>query len=170
MALLMWTSRRILKELTDTSLRKKILTAFWRYAEPHSKLLASHQLAQVLHFRSETLKKMANDKKAELLASRIGAPEFDQFLEMALMNYHTHEKGEMMAAFLDRWSIPHDKGSIEAEEYARPTAEQVRAAVNELESQYDRRDIAVYLASAGLLMDEEWRAGVWPVADELAAR
>src|SRR5687768_14443984 len=155
----MWTSRRILKELTDTNLRKKILTAFWRYAEPHSKLLASHQLAQALHFRDETLRKMPNEKKAELLASRIGAPEFDQFLEMALMNYHTHEKGEMMAAFLDRWGIPHESGSIEAEEYERPTEEQVRSVVTELQSQYDRKEIAIYLASAGLLMDDGWRAG-----------
>ena len=163
----MWTARRIFKELTDAALRKRILTAFWRYAEPSSRLLATHQLAQALRFRDETLKKMPADKKAELLASRIGAPEFDQFLEMALMQYHTREKAEMMAAFLDRWSIPHEKGSIEADEYARPTAEQVRVAVTELEPQYARQDVALYLASAGLLMDDAWRDGVWPVADEL---
>lgn len=165
----MWTSRRILKELADASLRKKILTAFWRYAEPHSKLLASHQLAQALHFRDETMRKMPNEKKAELLASRIGVPDFDQFLELALMSYHTHEKSEMLAAFLDKWGIPHESGSIEADEYPRPTPEQVRSAVADLGAQYDRKDMALYLASAGLLMDEEWRAGVWPVADELSA-
>ena len=145
-----------------------MLTAFWRYAEPSSRLLATHQLAQALRFRDETLKKMPADKKAELLASRVGAPEFDQFLEIALMQYHTREKPDMMAAFLDRWSIPHQNGSIEADEYARPTAEQVRSAVAELESQYSRQDIALYLASAGLLMDDAWRDGVWPVAEELA--
>lgn len=162
----MWTARRILKELTDSSLRKKILTAFWRYAEPHSKLLATHHLAQAMRFRDETLKKMPNEKKAELLASRVGAPEFDQFLEMALMQYHTHEKNEMMGTFLDRWQIPHENGSIEADDYKRPTADDVRSAVGEL-SQFDRKDVAVYLASAGLLMDDEWRAAVWPVAEEL---
>jgi hypothetical protein len=164
----MWTARRILKELTDTNLRKKILTAFWRYAEPHSKLLATHQLAQAMRFRDETLKKMPNEKKAELLASRVGSPEFDQFLEMALMQYHTHEKTEMMSVFLDRWAIPHENGSIEADEYKRPTAEDVRSAVAEL-TQFEKKDVAVYLASAGLLMDDEWRAGVWPVAEEMAS-
>lgn len=164
----MWTARRILKELTDSSLRKKILTAFWRHAEPHSKLLATHQLAQAMHFRDETLKKMPNEKKAELLASRIGSPEFDQFLEMALMQYHTHEKTDMMATFLDRWQIPHENGSIEADDYKRPTADEVRSAVGDL-SQFDRKDVAVYLASAGLLMDDEWRSAVWPVADELSS-
>ena len=165
----MWTARRILKELTDSHLRKKILTAFWRHAEPHSKLLATHQLAQAMHFRDETLKKMPNEKKAELLASRIGSPEFDQFLEMALMQYHTHEMNEMMATFLDRWAIPHENGSIEAEEYKRPSTDEVRSAVAEL-SQFDPKDVAVYLAAAGLLMDDAWREAVWPVADELKSQ
>lgn len=166
----MWTARRILKELTDTDLRKEILGAFWRYAEPSSRLLAAHQLAQAMRFRDETIRKMPPEKKAELLASRIGSAEFEQFFEMALMQYHTRHRSEMMAAFLDRWNIPHENGSIEAEDYARPTAEQVRAAVADLESQYERRDVALYLASAGLLMDDAWREATWPVAEEIAAR
>ena len=165
----MWNSRRILKELADTDRRKRILTAFWKHAEPASKLLAAAYLAKVLHFREETLKKMPAEKKADLLASRIGAPEFDQFLEAALLQYHTHEVNDMMAAFLDRWSVPHTNGSIEAEaeDYTPPNAEQVRAAVRELEGTYNRRDIALYLASAGLLMGDAWLEATWPVVDEL---
>lgn len=165
----MWTARRILKELTDTGRRRRVLTAFWRYAEPHSKLLAAAHLAQALHFREETLRRMPPEKKADLLASRIGVPEFDQFFEAALMNYHTHHQNEMMSAFLDRWNVPHVNGSIEAEDYPVPKAEEIRAAVAELEGTYDRRDIALYLASAGLLMSEEWRQAAWPVVDELMA-
>ncbi|HUP49695.1 MAG TPA: hypothetical protein VNA04_12990 [Thermoanaerobaculia bacterium] len=165
----MWTARRIMKELADPGLRRRILIAFWRHAEPSSKLLVTAQLAQALHFRDATLRKLPVEKKADLLASRIGDPDFDQFLEIALMQYHTHEKNAMMAAFLDRWGIQHQNGSIEAEDYPRPTPEQVRAAAGELEPQYDRKDIALYLAAAGLLMDEGWRAAVWPVVDEIAA-
>ena len=163
----MWTARRILKELTDADLRKRVLSAFWRYAEPHSKLLATAHLAKALHFRDETLKKMPLEKKAELLGSRVGSPDFEEFFEMALMQHHTHEKNDMMAEFLDRWSIPHDKGTIEGDDYKRPTAEQVRSAANELTSKYDRREVALYLAAAGLLMDDEWRAATWPVVDEM---
>jgi hypothetical protein len=165
----MWTARRIFKELVDADRRKKILSDFWRYAEPNSKAVATAQLARALHFRDETLRKLPVEKKAELLGSRIGAAEFEEHLELALMQYHTHEANEMMAAFLDRWGVPHVNGSIEAEDYTAPTAEQVRDAVRELSGTYDKRDIALYLASAGLLMTEQWRDATWPVVDELAS-
>lgn len=161
----MWTARRILKELVDAGKRRTILAAFWKYAEPQSKLMAQMQLAKALHFRDETIRKMPPEKKADLLASRIGVPEFDQFLEMALMQHHTHEKNALMAAFLDRWNVPHENGSIDSDDYTPPTADQVRAAVQELG--LDRDDVRLYLATAGLLMSEEWRNSTWPVVEEM---
>ena len=166
----MWPARRIIKELVDPDQRKQILAAFWRHGEPASKIMATAQLAKVLHFREETLRKMPIEKKAELLAARAAQPEFEQYVEMGLMQHHTHEKNEMMAAFLDRWNVPHVNGAIEAEDYTTPTADQVRSAVAELEGTYDRRDIALYLAAAGLLMSEAWRDATWPVVDELTAK
>ena len=163
----MWDLRRIFKELLDPEQRRRVLAAFWRHGDAQSRALATAHLARALHFRDETLKKMPLEKKAELLGSRIGAHDFDQFLEMALMQYHTHEQAEMLGAFLDLWNIPHVKGSIEVEEYKIPAAGQVRDAVHQLESRYDKRDIALYLASAGLLMGGEWREAVWPVVDEM---
>ncbi len=164
----MWTARRILKELADADRRRAILAAFWKHGETHPKLMAQMQLAKALHFRDETIRKMQPEKKADLLASRIGVAEFDQFLEMALMQYHTHGKNAMMAAFLDRWNVPHENGSIEAEEYTPPTAEHVREAVRALEGEFDRNDVRIYLATAGLLMEDAWRDATWPVVDEMA--
>ena len=109
---------------------------------------------------------MPPEKKADLLASRIGVPEFDQYLEMALMTYHTTEKREMLAAFLDRWNVPHENGSIESDDYKVPSADDVRAAAKEL-TQFDLADVKLYLATAGLLMADEWRDATWPVVDEL---
>lgn len=163
----MWTARRILKEIADPERRRAVLAAFWRHGENQSKLMAQMQLAKALHFRDETIRKMSPEKKAELLASRIGVAEFDQFLDIGLMAYHTHHANEMMAAFLDKWGVPHENGTIEADEYPVPNAEQVREAVKALEGQYDRRDVALYLATAGLLMDEAWAEATWPVVDEL---
>jgi hypothetical protein len=165
----MWNARRILKELADPERRRAILSAFWKHGEPTSRLIATAQLAKALHFREETLKKMPVEKKADLLASRIGAPEFDELLEAALLQYHTHQRNEMMAAFLDRWNVPHTNGSIEGDDYTTPTADQVRDAVRELEATFDRRDIALYLASAGLLMAGAWRDATWPVVEELTS-
>jgi hypothetical protein len=163
----MWTARRILRELADADLRRRILAAFWKHAEANSKLMAQMQLAKALHFRDETIRKMSPDKKAELLASRIGAPEFEQFLEIGLMAYHTHEQNALMAAYLDHWKVPHENGSIDSDDYTPPNADQIRDAVRALDGQHDRRDVILYLAAAGLLMSDEWAAGAWPVVDEL---
>jgi predicted NAD/FAD-binding protein len=164
----MWTARRILKELADSPLRRAILLAFWRHADNTARTVAAAQLSRAVHFREETIRKMAPEKKAELLASRIASPEFEQAFDAALMQFHTHDRAEMLAAFLDQWKIPHVNGSIEVDDYQVPTADAVRSAVQELGSRFERRDVAVYLASLGLLMGDEWREATWPVVDELA--
>ena len=163
----MWTARRILKELADSDHRRKILTAFWRYADDHTRALAVVQLARAMHFRDETIRKMPPEKRAELLAGRVGAAEFEQTFENALMLYHTHDQAPMLGAFLDRWGVPHQNGSIEVDDYTPPTAEQVRDAVRELRGRFDARDVAIYLASLGLLMGEPWDSAAWPVVDEV---
>jgi hypothetical protein len=131
--------------------------------------VATAQLAKALHFRDETIRKMPAEKKSDLLASRIGANEFEQTFETALMQYHTHEAKAMMTAFLDRWGVPHVHGSIESDDYKPPSKDAVRTAVSEMQDHFDRRDVALYLASAGLLMGDEWRAATWPVVDEMVS-
>ncbi|HYO75513.1 MAG TPA: hypothetical protein VE010_03550 [Thermoanaerobaculia bacterium] len=163
----MWNARRILKELADADRRRAILTHFWKHADTHHRMVVQAHLAKAMNFREETIRKMPPEKKADLLAARAGTPELEQFFEMALMQYHTREKATMMAAFLDRWNVPHDNGSIESDEYTVPNADQVRAAAKALEGEYDRTDIRLYLATAGLLMEEQWRQATWPVVDEM---
>jgi hypothetical protein len=163
----MWTARRILKELADSDRRRAILVHFFRHADPQQRLVVQMHLARALNFREETLRKMPPEKKADLLAQRMGTPEFEQFLEMALMHYHTNEKSGMMAAFLDQWKVPHENGSIENDDYTPPTADQVREAVKALADAYDAKDVRIYLATAGLLMADSWREGTWPVVDEM---
>ena len=165
----MYDVRRIFRDLADDERRRGITTAFWRHADAQSKALAVAQLARALHFRDESLRKLPLEKKADLLGSRAGSHEFDQVLEVALMQYHTHEHNEMLSAFLDLWNIPHVNGSIEVDDYKVPAEGQVRDAVHQLESRYDKRDIAIYLATAGLLMGGEWRDTTWPVVDEMMA-
>lgn len=164
-----WNARRILRDLVDGETRRRVLTAFWRHGDAQSKLLAQAYLAKALHFRDETIRKMPPEKKADLLASRIGASDFDQFLEMALMQYHTHEAKTLMAAFLDQWGVPHVDGSIESDDYTTPDADKVRASMTQLAGQFEKKDVLLYFATAGLLMGDDWRAGMWPVVDENAA-
>src|SRR5258705_9301272 len=133
--------RSIFRALADDDRRHRVMTAFWRHGDAQSKALAVMHLARALHFRDETLRKMPIDKKADLLASRAGSHEFDQLIEVALMQYHTHEHNEMLSAFLDLWNIPHVNGSIEVDDYKVPEIGQVRDAVHQLESRYEKRDI-----------------------------
>lgn len=163
-----WDARHILRQIADADLRRDVLSSFWRHGDLQSRAMAAAQLAKALHFREETIRKMPPAKKADLLATRLTAPEFEQVLEMALMQYHTHDRNEMLGAFLDHWKVPHKDGSIEEDEYATPNSDQVRDAVNTL-TQYPKRSVALYLASAGLLMGGEWRESTWPVVDELVA-
>jgi hypothetical protein len=165
----MWTARRIIKELADSDRRRRILVAFWRFGDDTAKMLAVAQLAKALHFREESIRKLPVEKKADMFASRATAPEFEQALDTALMHYHTHEQSALLAAFLDQWKIPHVNGSIEGDDYAAPSEKQVRDAVKAIDG-FPPRDVVIYLASAGLLMGEEWRASTWPVVDELAAK
>jgi hypothetical protein len=164
-----WDSRRIVKELADAPRRQRIGASFWRAADPQSKAMATAQLARALRFREESIRKLPIARKGELLLSRAQQPEMERAIEMAIMQYHTSEASEMMAAFLDRWKIPHENGAIESDEYETPSADAVREAVTELRARFDPRDIALYLASAGLLMGDKWREATWPVVDELAA-
>jgi hypothetical protein len=65
--------------------------------------------------------------------------------------------------------VPHVNGSIEADDYKTPTPDEVQKAVDELGNRFDKRDIALYLASAGLLMGDGWRDAMWPAVDKLAS-
>lgn len=166
----MWTARTILKEICDADLRRDVLTSFWKHADAQGKALANALLAKAMKFREESMRKLPREKKAEMLAARLGNPDFDQFYDVALMQYHTADMAPMLGAFLDKWGIPHENGSIEAEEYATPTIEQVREAAKELSPEYGAPNVRLYLATAGLLMGEDWAAVTWPVVDELAPK
>jgi hypothetical protein len=167
-----WNSRRILKEICDAGRRRAVLTAFWKDAEPDTRHAALARLARNLHFREETLRKAPVEKKAELLAAQIGAAEFEEPLEVALMAYHTGQARDLLAAFLDFWKIPHVNGSIEEEHYRPPSPGDVERAVEALQDRFDMRDILLYLATAGLLMGGSvpaWRESTWPLVDRQLA-
>jgi hypothetical protein len=162
-----WNARRILKELAPAEQRRAILADFWRYAEPEERAAALAYLARKLHFRDVTLRKLPPEKKGELLAARANDPETEHFLGMALMQYHLHRAQPLMAAFLDEWKIPHKNGMIEGDVTAPDTAA-VHAALAALGDRFPAAEARLYLATAGLLMGDDWAEATWPVVDELA--
>lgn len=165
-----WTARRILKELCDTSRRRNILATFWREAEPDTKNLVIAALAKNLNFRLDSIKKATPERRGELLGMQLHIPQFEEPMEIALMLYHTGQAKELLAAFLDSWKIPHVDGSIEVEEYSIPSAEAVASSSAKLKDRFPEADIALYLATAGLLMGREepkWRLATWPEVERI---
>jgi len=160
-----WTARRILASLADPDLRKTILTSFWKQADQTLRAVTTAQLAKAMRFREETIRKAPAEKKADWLGSRLQSPELEDAFEAALMVFHTTKQKVMLSAFLDRWGVPHNEGSIEEDEYTIPGSSQVSEAVEALKNQYPIREITVYLASAGLLMGGQWREATWPVVE-----
>lgn len=168
-----WTARRILRELCDADRRIEILSAFWHHADDMSRRVATSQLAKSMHFREDSMRKLPIAKKAQLLASRIGAAEFEDFYEAALLAFHLAERKDVMAAFLDHWGIPHEDGAIGEGDYDPPSHDGVEQAVEALADRFQREDLFLYLATAGLVMGDEgsaWRNATWPVVDGFANR
>ena len=167
-----WNARTILKNICDTPLRQSVLEAFWTSGNDALRMQTLAQLATSLRFRPETLRKAPTQRKAELLGSRMTAHEFEEALEIALMTYHTTEASELLAAFLDEWGIPHQQGTIESEDYPVPSGADVVNAVEKLRDRFPRRNVVLYLATAGLLMGEalpKWREATWPLVETMAA-
>jgi hypothetical protein len=165
-----WSARRILKEVAGPEERKAILTAFWNEADERARHSALAVLARSLHFREQSLRRAPAERKAELLAARLGSPDLEESFELALLAWHTGRERPLMAKFLDRWGVPHEQGLIEAEEYEVPSREQVTLSVAQLEPELSRTRILLYLASIGLLMGDSrpgWREATWPVVDAM---
>jgi hypothetical protein len=165
-----WNARRILKELCTAERRKEILTLFWTDAEKDTRELVTAALAKGLNFRLDSVRKAPPARRAELLGMQLHVPQFEEPLEIALMLYHTGRANELLSAFLDAWKIPHENGSIEVDDYPVPDAAAVTKAVAALKSKFPEADIALYLATAGLLMgrdEPKWREATWPAVDGL---
>src|ERR1035437_1089015 len=96
-----WNAHRILTELCDPSLRREILISFWKGADEQSRRLTIAQLAKALRFRPETVRKANPERRADWLALQLHSAELEDSLTLSLMIFHTTERKDLLAAFLD---------------------------------------------------------------------
>lgn len=165
-----WTTRRILTELCDPERRLEIARCFWRHATPDARRAAVGVLAKAIRFRDQKVKEAPVEKKAAWSAARYQDPDLATLWTEALAVFHVTERGELMSACLDAWGVPHEAGIVESEEYPFPEPEVLGATIPSLAEQHPARDLALYLATAGLVMghdDPRWRAATWPAVDVL---
>jgi hypothetical protein len=165
-----WNTRRILTELCSPELRSEIALSFWRHATPEARRNAVPLLAKAIRFRDQKVKEAPPAKKAAWTVSRLHDPDLATLWTEALAVFHLTERRPLMAACLDAWGVPHEDGIVEAEGYAFPEPAALAATVPGLRETYKPADLAVYFATAGLVMghdDPRWREATWPAVDSL---
>ena len=130
---------------------------FWN--DEHSadqQMEAVASIATHMKFRPRSVLSLAPDKRAKYLAQLPSVS--DAIAARALVNYHLERQRPMMAAFLDALGVAHENGLISEETIAKPDAEKVKAAVNELEAKFPKEDVSLYLATLVSQDPETWDA------------
>lgn len=167
-----FSTRRILIDLCDAERRLEIARCFWRHATPEARRTAVGVLAKAIRFRDQKVKEAPVEKKAAWSVSRFQDPELATLWTEALAVFHLTERRALMAACLDSWGVPHDDGVVETDDYTFPDPPTLGATIPTLAETFAGGDLALYLATAGLIMghdDPRWRAAAWPAAEALVA-
>lgn len=117
------------------------------------------EVARVLKFRPQAIKKLPIAKRAEH-ARRILLRDSKAELCYELFGtYLMRDKKELVTAFLDATGVPHEEGMLEDTEKT-PDPQKLPTAVEELDGKFARDDVTIYLS---MCVEQ------WPEVPELTA-
>ena len=102
-----------------------------------------HAIARQLHFRPQSVVKLAPEKLARHLGALRTVPE--SLASRALVVYHLTTQRPMLEAFLDTLGIAHENGLIAEGAKAVPEAPALREAAASLLAAFPAADVRVYL-------------------------
>jgi hypothetical protein len=111
-------------------------------------------LATHMKFRTKSVLGLTPERRAKYLATLPNVS--DSIAARALVNYHLAKQRPMMSAFLDRVGIAHEEGLITEENVAKPDAEKLKAAAEEMVAQFPPGDVALYLSTLVSQDPETW--------------
>lgn len=112
-------------------------------------LIASH-----MKFRTKSVLNLPLEKRVRYLA---GLPTIsDSIVARALVAYHLEHQRPMMSAFLDNLGIAHENGLIAEETVAKPAAEKLAAAAQELAARFPADHVSLYLGTLVSQDPETW--------------
>ncbi len=111
-------------------------------------------IAQRIKFRPKSVLSMSADRKARRLAALAGLSE--AVAARLLVSYHLEQQRPLMSRFLDLLEIPHEDGLISEEEFAAPSADQLRVAAQTLAAEYPPEDVALYFSTLRWQDPETW--------------
>ena len=140
-------------------LERRIDAAGLFWDDEHSadqQMEAVASIATHMKFRPRSVVALDPEKRAKYLAQ---LPTItDAIAARALVNYHLERQRPMMGAFLDLLGIPHDNGLINEENIAKPDAEKVKQAAQDLAAKFPADDVALYLATLVSQDPETWES------------
>jgi hypothetical protein len=140
-------------------LERRIDAAGLFWDDEHSadqQMEAVASIATHMKFRPRSVVALDPEKRAKYLAQLPTVT--DAIAARALVNYHLERQRPMMGAFLDLLGIPHDNGLINEENIAKPDAEKVKQAAQDLAAKFPADEVALYLATLVSQDPETWEA------------
>ena len=110
------------------------------------------EVAKLLRFRPQAIKKIPLEKRAKLARGWIEQKHSTDLCYELFGTYLVRTKRELVTGFLDATGVPHDQGMIEDIDKARPDPAKLEEAVQALDGKFARDDVTLYLA----LCAEQW--------------
>jgi uncharacterized protein (UPF0297 family) len=110
------------------------------------------EVAKLLRFRPQAIKKIPLEKRARLARQWIAKQQSSDLCYELFGTYLVRTRRELVTGFLDATGVPHQEGMIEDVEKARPDPEKIPEAVRGLDSRFNPEDVTLYLA----LCAEQW--------------
>jgi len=139
--------------------------ALWADADSlHQQAEAVEVIARQLHFRPQSVLKLAPEKRARHLAAVRLVSE--SLASRALVVYHLATKRPMLEAFLDTLGIAHESGLIAEGAKDAPEEARLRAAAAALLATFPPGDVRIYLLTLAAQDPATW-GPLGPIVDEL---
>lgn len=118
------------------------------------------EVAKELRFRPKAIRKLPMAKRArrargQLLANRNSEMAYELFGSYLVRNHK-----DLVTGFLDATGVEHEDGMIADIEQGKPEAAKVGPAIDQLDGQFERDDVTLYLALS---------AEHWPDVDPIIA-
>jgi len=134
---------------------------FWADEDSVSQQVEAVQaIARQLHFRPQSVVKLAPEKLARHLASVHKVSE--SLAGRLLVVYHLSTQRPLLEAFLDHLGIAHQEGLIAEDGEHTPAPDALQAAVDALRLRFPAQDVRLYLRTLAAQDPETW-SGLEPI-------
>jgi hypothetical protein len=142
-----------------TAAARALYTHDW--GEAPTRREADFTIMQGMRFRESAVRQLSVDKRAHYLARSIRPT--DSLAGSMLLALHLEHRRDMLAAFLDALTIPHENGLIsEGHDLTPPSAAALAQAASALRDRFPAEAVDLYLATLYVLDRDTW-AGLAPI-------